>query len=454
MQLMPAWQDLHVDWGFLLVALAIALAAGIIFGLAPGLLAFQPDLRNALADAARGSSGVERHRLRNALVIAEIALAVVLLYGGGLMLKSLSLVLRTDPGFDTRNLLTFQFNLPDKSYPKDADAVAFHRRMLANLAAMPGVRGVATTSVLPLTGGWNTSLFVREGHRTPGETEAQEANSREISVDYFRVVGVPLRAGRLFTAHDTADSPHVALINQALADRMFPGEDPIGQRIDFTYTSVPNVWEIVGIVGDENVTALDAPPHPVIYTPFVQSPDSYISVVVRTVQSPESLAASVEQVIRQMDPTVPVYEVQSMAQIIAESPSLFVRRSPAYLIAASGAVGLLLAAIGLYSLLAYAVTQRKRELGIRVALGAQKQDVLALIMGGGMRLALAGIGLGVGVALAVSRLLQSFLYQVQPGDPWTLIGVCLLLLVVTLAATGEPAWRGAAADPMHALREE
>jgi len=455
MLLMPSWHDLHVDWGFLLVALAIALATGIVFGLAPALLAFRPGLRDALADATRGSSsGVERHRLRNALVVAEIALAIVLLYGGGLMLKSLALVMHADPGFRTGDLLTLQIDLPGKKYPKDADAVAFQHRMLANFAVLPGVRGVATTSTLPLTGGNNTSLFVREGHRTPGETEAHEANSREISPDYFRVMGVPLRAGRDFTPHDDAQAPHVAIINQTLADRVFPGEDPVGQRIDFTYTDTPNLWLIVGVVGDENMTALDAPANPVIYTPFDQSADSYMNVVIRTAQSPDSLGPSAERVIRQMDPAIPVFDVQSMQSIIAESPSIFMRRSPAYLIASFGAVGLLLAAVGLYSLLAYAVARRRRELGIRMALGAQKRDVLSLIAGGGLRLALAGVVLGIACALGASRLLKSFLYQVTPGDPLTIAGVCVLLVFVALAATTQPALRAAAIDPIESLREE
>ena len=451
---MPTWQNLHIDWGFLLVALAMALATGVLFGLAPALLAFRPDLRAALAETGRTSSGLERHRLRNGLVVAEIALAIVLLYGGGLMLKSLALVMGSDPGFNTRNLLTLQMVLPNKKYPKDADALAFQQRMVQSVAALPGVGGVATTSTLPLTGGNNTSRFVREGHRTPGETEAQEANSREVSADYFRVMGVPLRAGRLFNEHDTPDSTRVVIINQTLADRMFPHEDPIGQRIDFTYTATPNLREIVGVVGDENMTALDAPTNPVTYEPFSQSPDSYINLVVRTEQPPETLATSAQRVIRDMDATIPVFGVQSMDEIISESPSIFLRRSPAYLIAAFAAVGLFLAAVGLYSLLAYAVTQRQRELGIRIALGAQKSDVLSLIMGGGLRLVLAGVSVGVVCALGVSRLISTFLYHVKPGDPVTVVSVCAILLAVALAATGQPALRAAAVDPIQSLREE
>ena len=451
---MPAWQDLHVDWGFLSVALGLALAAGALFGLAPALIAFRPQLRAALAETGRSSGGLERHRLRNTLVVVEIALAIVLLHAGGLMLKSLSLVMRADPGFQTENLLTLGVSLPGKKYPKDEDAVNFHRRLMEKLAALPGVRGVGSTTTLPLTGGRNTSRMVREGHRSAGGAEEVEANSRDVSTGYFRVMGVPLRAGRFLDQRDVAGAARVAVINQTLAGKLFPGEDPVGKRIDFTYTPEPSLREIVGVVGDENATALDAAPNAAIYTSFAQSPDLFFNVVVRTGQATESIAPAVERVIREMDPAVPVFEVQTMEEIIAQSPSIFLRRSPAYLIAAFGAVGLLLAAVGLYSLLSYAVAQRRRELGIRMALGAQKSNVLGLIVGGGMKLALTGIGLGALCAMAAGRLLATFLFHVRPGDPSTVIGVCLLLLLVALAASSQPALRAAAVDPIQALREE
>ena len=455
MQSMPAWQGLHVDWGFLAVALAMALAAGAIFGLAPAFVAFRPRLREALTETGRGSSaGVEKHRLRNALVVSEIALAIVLLYGGGLMLKSLAAVMHTDPGFRTDNLLTLGVSLPAKKYPKDEDAAAYYRRLIENVRALPGVTGVGSTDTLPLTGGRNTSRMVREGHRTANGEEETEANSRAVSTDYFRVMGIPLRAGRFLDARDIPGATRTAVINQTLADRLFPGQDPIGQRIDYTYTPTPELREIVGVVGDENATALDAPPTPAIYESFDQSPEYYTSIVVRTTQSPESVAPAVERVIREMDASVPVFEVFTMQEIIARSPSIFLRRSPAYLVAAFGAVGLLLAAVGLYSLLAYAVAQRSREMGIRMALGAQKRDVLSLVVGGGMRLALVGVAMGIACALALGRLIASFLFHVSPSDPATVLGVCALLLLVALAAAGQPALRAASVDPMRALRDE
>ena len=454
LRFMPAWQGLRVDAGFLLFAMGLALATGVVFGLAPALVALRPGLRETLHESGASTSGRGRTRLRSVLVMAEIAMAIVLLQGAGVLLKSLSQVLRVDPGFRTANLLTMEVRLAGPNSQDDAHARAFHRDLTARLSELPGVTGVATISTLPLTGGGNTSIFVREGHRTSGNTEDQEANSREISANYFSVMGIALRAGRCFTESDGPGSPHVALINQTLADRMFPGESPIGKRIDFTYTKDPNIWEIVGIVGDENATALDAKPNPIIYTPFLQSPDSGMSVVVRTAYTPESSGVPVERAIKELDANVTVSDVQSMTQLIDNSPSIFLRRFPAYLIAMFAGVGLLLAVVGLYALLAHSVAQRSRELGIRVALGAQRRNLLALVMGGGLRLVLAGLGIGIAAALAVGRLLTSFLFNVQPGDPVTLAGVAVLLLLVCLLAIYNPARRAAATDPMRTLRAE
>ena len=244
------------------------------------------------------------------------------------------------------------------------------------------------------------------------------------------------------------------IINKTLADRMFPNEDPIGKRIDFTYTKDPNIWQIVGIVGDENATALDAKPNPIIYSPMAQSPDSYVSVVIRTAVPPESLETSVQQVIRQMDSDVAISDVMTMNRMISESPAVFLRRIPAYLIVSFGGLGLILAAVGLYSLLAYSVSQRTRELGIRVALGAQRTDLFRLVIGSGMRLVTIGLVLGVAGSLGIARLLSSFLFGVQPGDLGILAGVCALLFLVALGATAHPTRRAAQVDPTVALRNE
>ena len=451
---MPEWQTLHVDTSFLLVSLVLAVLTGIILGIAPALFSFGPPLQEMLRESGRSSAGRRRDRLRNVLVVAEIALALVLLHGGGLMLKSLATVLRVDPGFETNSLLTLSTRLPGRKYSKESDLVTYHQALLEKLNAVPGVRGAAEIDTLPLTGGRNTSMFVREGHRGNAEKESQEANSRDVSPNYFTVMGIPLRGGRFFDNRDVAGSPHVVIINQTLAHLMFPGEDPIGKRIDFIYTKDPNIWEIVGIVGDENATALDAKPNPIIYSPMAQSPDSYASVVIRTAVPPESLENQIQQVIRQMDSDVAISDVMTMDRMISESPSIFLRRTPAYLIGSFGGFGLILAGIGLYSLVAYSVSQRTREFGIRIALGAQRTDLFRLVFGSGMRVVMIGLALGMACALGIARLLSSFLFGVQPGDLGTLIGVCILLFSVALGAMAYPTRRATQVDPMVALRYE
>ena len=449
---MPAWQSLHVDLSFLLVSLVLAALTGTIFGLAPALLFFGP-LQEMLRESGRSSAG-RRNRLRSVLVVAEIALAIVLLHGGGLMLKSLATVLRVDPGFETNSLLTLSITLPGRKYSKESDLVTYHQALLEELNAVPSVRGAAEIDTLPLTGGRNTSMFVREGHRSDANSESQEANSRDVSPNYFTVMGIPLRRGRFFDNRDVASSPHVVIINQTLAHLLFPSEDAIGKRIDFIYTKDPNIWEIVGIVGNENATALDAKPNPIIYSPIAQSPDSYASIVIRTAVPPESLENAIQQVIRQMDSDVAISDVMTMNQMISESPSIFLRRAPAYLIASFGTFGLILAGVGLYSLVAYSVSQRTRELGIRVALGAQRADVLRLVFGSGMRVIMIGLALGMACALGIARLLSSFLFGVQPRDLGTLLGVCALLFSVALGAMAHPTRRATQVDPIVALRYE
>ena len=453
LRFMPAWQDLKVDAGFLLFAVGLALCTGVLFGLAPALVSLRPGLRETLHESGAATSGRGRARIRNVLVAGEIAMAIVLLYGAGVMMKSLSQVLRVDPGFRAANLLTMYVNLGANNQD-DAHARAFHRDLTARLGELPGVTGAATISTLPLTGGNNTSIFVREGRRAAAATESVEANSREISANYFSVMGIPLRAGRFFAESDGPAAPHAVIVNQTLADRVFPGENPIGKRIDFTYTNDPNIWEIVGIVGDENATALDAKPNPIIYESFLQSPDSGMNVVLRTAYPPESLALPAQRAIHEVDGRAVISEVQSMTQLIEQSPSIFLRRLPAYLIAAFAGVGLLLAVVGLYALLAHSVAQRSREFGIRVALGAQKSNLLGLVMTAGLRLVLIGLVIGIAGALGAGKLLSSFLFDVQPGDPITLAGVAALLLFVCMLAIYNPARRAAATDPMRTLRTE
>jgi len=451
---LPALQGLGVDRAVLLYSLALSVLTGILFGMAPAFQAFKPNVRGSLQEMGRSSVGSAHVRLRNGLVVAEISVAIVLLVGAGLMLNSVRHVLQVDPGFKTDHLLTLSLALPDKSYPDDPQALAFLRQVLQKVNTLPGVKGADAVTIIPLSGAGNTSRFDLEGHPKASGGEEYEANNRGVSLNYFRTMGIPLRSGRVFTPQDDAKSPHVVVVNQALADMVFPGQNPIGKRINFTYTNVPNLWEIVGVVGNENVAGLDARPTPVIYDNFEQDASGYFSLVVRTEQAPAALAETIRRAVRAIDPGVPVYAIASMEQVIEQSPTMFLRAYPAYLVGLFAGIALLLAALGIYALLAYSVAQRTRELGLRMALGAQPWQVRHLIIGNGLRLSLIGTGLGVLAAFAAGRVISSLLFGVAPTDVATFVEVCVLLVVAVVPATYIPARRATKVDPMVALRYE
>jgi predicted permease len=451
---MPTMQGLRVQGGVLWFSFALSLLTGILFGLAPIVQTFKVDLRQALQEVSRNATGSFQHRLRSALVISEVALAVVLLVSAGLMLKSLKRVLNNDPGFNIENLLTLRLSLPDNAYADATRQLAFQRQVLQKISGLPGVKDAAAVSLVPLSGDGNTSRFDLEGHPKSGGGEEYEANTQTVTTNYFSVMGIPLRAGRFLNAADNDKSTHVIVINQAMADAVFPRQDPIGKRINFTYTSAQNLWRVVGVVGNENLNRLDQEPGPVTYDSFEQDSSPYFSLAVRTQQDPTLLAGAVTHVIREIDSAVSVYAVASMAQTISESPTMILHSYPAYLLGAFAGLALLLAVLGLYALLAYSVAQRTRELGLRMALGAQQKDVLRLILNNGVRLALIGGALGIAGAMAAGRVIASLLFGVAPTDMATFAGVCLVLMISVVLASYVPAYRATKVDPMVALRYE
>ncbi len=453
-QSMPFLENARVDGGVLLFSAAVALAAGVLFGLAPGLQIFKPAVQDALQEGSRSLVSGTSHRFRNALVVAEIAMAIVLLAGAGLLMKSLLRVISVDPGFRTDHLLSLKISMPGNRYIKEEQVNIFEQTMRDRLKALPGVKDVATVSVLPLSGAGSTSRFVLEGRRSASAMEEHEANSRDISANYFSMMGIPLRAGRMFTDQDKKGSPNVVIINQTLADQVFRGVDPIGKRIDFTYSSQPFLNEVVGIVTDENVTSLDSKPTPVVYSPFAQGPNTFYSVAIRTSMEPAALEAVVRRTMNGLDPDVAVYGMASMDEVIAQSPSVFMRKSPAIVVSAFALLALLLASLGIYGLLAYSVAQRTRELGIRLALGAKRVDLLKLVVANGMKLAATGAALGILGALAAGYALASVLFQVKPTDVAIMTGVPVLLLSVALLASYIPARRATKIEPIVALRQE
>jgi len=451
---MPTLQDLHVNAGVLAFSLAISLLTGILFGIIPALQILKSDLRQELQEAGRSSVGGVHNRFRDVLVVSEVALAVVLLVGAGLMLRSLQQVLNQDPGFDTTNLLTLSLAVPEKAYADGPQQQALQHRLLKDIHALPGVRDVAAVSIVPLSGSGNTSRFDLEGHPKASGGEEYEASTPTVTTNYFEVMRIPLRSGRFFGSQDAEKTTQVVIVNQALVDQVFHGHNPIGKRINFTYTSEPNLREIIGVVGNENVDRLDARMQPIVYDTFEQAPNTFFSLVVRTQQAPESLANTVTRKVREIDPQVAVSNVASMSQIIHDSPTMVLRAYPAYLLAGFAGTALALAVLGIYGLLAYSVVQRQRELGLRLALGAAPSDLRQLVVANGLKLALIGSAFGIVGAFAVSRLISSLLFGVKSTDSVTFVGVCLLLVFATLPATYVPALRATRVDPMETLRCE
>jgi putative ABC transport system permease protein len=450
---MPYLRSLSLDRDVLLFAVGLSLLTGVLFGLTPALSAARSDLHGALKEGGRNAGSRGSRRLRDLLVVAEVALALALLVGAGLLMKSLVTMLGVDPGFDTRNLLTMRVALPPASYGEPGKAARFYDELLRRVASVPGVRGAAETSNLPLAGDGGTGTTQVVGRSTPA-AELTESHLRTVSANYFGVMGIPVLKGRAFDERDRTDTPGVLLVNKTYAERVFPGEDPVGRRVTFVFTGEQQ-FEIVGVVGDEKVLSLDARTTPVIYFDTQQGPDGAAALVVRTeTADPLAVASAVRAEVRALDPDVPVFAVQTLEQMVAGTRATFMRRYPAYLTGVFACVALLLALVGIYGVISYAVTQRTREIAIRVALGARTGDVLRLVLGHGLLLALGGIALGAAGALALTRLLSGLLFGVSAADPAVYGLVALLLAAVALLACLVPARRATKIDPMVALRYE
>ncbi len=452
--MMPYLRELSLNGGVLVFTCALSILTGVLFGLTPALEATKTDLQESLKEGGRASGTKGAKGLRGFLVVSEVALALVLLVGAGLMLKSLLRMLSVDPGFRTENLLTLKLTLPSVRYGDDSKAAGFYEQLLGRVENLPGVRGAAAVSNLPLSGDGGTGTPQVVG-RPQAESDASgESYLRTVSAGYFDVMGVPLLKGRALNERDRAGAQVVVLVNRTFAERTFPGEDPLGKRITFRFTADLPPYEIVGVVGDEKVAGLDARTKPVIYFPYLQGPDSTMSLVVRTSSDPDGLASAVRGEVQALDREVPLYSVMTMERLIADSAQTFMRRYPAYLVGVFAGVALLLAVVGIYGVISYAVGQRTREIAIRVALGAQRRDVLGMVLRQGMLLALAGVVVGVAGALALTRLLAGLLFGVSAADPSVYAAVSALLMLIALLACYVPARRATKVDPMAALRYE
>jgi putative ABC transport system permease protein len=449
---LPFLKSLRIDAGVLAFAFALSLLTGIVFGLAPALQATRADLYESLKEGGRAASGEARRRLRGALVVTEIALAVVLLTGAGLMMKSLLRLLRSDVGFDPRNLLTMTVVLPPSKYGDPVRQASFYEQLTGRLESLPGVSGAGMVDNLPLIGG-NTTRFTVVGDPIPPPGQEVEANFRVANESYFQTLGAPLVKGRFFDERDTADAPGVVIINKSLADRLFAGRDPIGRRLSYTsINSTPD--QIIGVVGDVKITGLDQAIKPVLYYPFRQSASLATSLVVRTSADPVALIGAIRNECRSLEPDIATFNARTMEEMISDSPASFMRRFPALLIGVFAGLALLLASVGLYGVVSYSVSQQTREIGVRMALGAQASDILKMVLKQGLALAGAGLVIGASAALALTRLLGAMLYEVSAGDPATFALVSATLGAVVLLACYIPARRATKVDPMVALRTE
>ena len=451
----PRSNDLGVDSTVMLFTLGLSVLTGLLFGVVPALQTSRTNLHETLKEGGRsGSADVSGNSMRRVLVVGEVALALTLLVGAGLLIKSVARLQHVAPGFDPDRLLTFDISLPNAKYPSDTVRQQFFQSMIDRVSHVPGVVAVGGTTNLPFEG-WSTGSFEVEGYQTGPNQPGPWGDIRAVTPDYFRTMRVPLLQGRAFTPSDLQPSQAVAIIDQEFVHKFYHDQNAIGKRITFGASpgKQPAWITIVGVVGHMMAEALDAKPRVQLYLPYAQRGDiPFMSVAVRTTGDPLLMTRPVRDAIHGVDKDMPISNVKSMDDLLESS--LGQRRLSMILLGAFSAIAMLLASIGIYGVLAYTVTQRSRELGIRMALGAARGRVLGLVIRQGMTLAMIGIVIGLVGAFALTRLLGSQLYSVTPTDPATFVGVSLLLAMIALVATLVPALRATRVDPVVALREE
>jgi putative ABC transport system permease protein len=451
----PALESVRLDPWVLAFTAGVSLLTGVLFGLAPGWQAAGRSVAPELKDGARSIDAPGRERVRRFLVASEIALSVVLLAGAGLLLRSLHHLQSVDPGFQPERLLTFNLTLPMNPYRDIPRRTLFFESVLDRVSALPGVSSVGGTSELPFEQDKVPQNFLIEGEPPVEPGREPDVMSRGVSTAYLRTLGIPLRRGRDLEPTDTASSEPVGLVNEAAVRTLFHGGDPIGRRVAWARAE-PRVWiRVVGVAGDVRGDGLDVDDTPAFYTPMAQEPRpwrTWMHVVVRSSVSSAALTESIKREIARVDKDVPVTHVRAMNDLLAGS--FADRHFTLALLGAFAVVALVLAGVGIYGVMAYAVSRRTREIGLRMALGARAQDVMRLVLGQTMGVTLLGIAVGLGGALALRRIVASMLFGVGPGDPATLLMVAVMLAVVALAAGYVPARRAARVDPSIALRAE
>jgi putative ABC transport system permease protein len=449
----PRIADIRLDLPVLAVTALVSMVAGVLFGLPAALSRSDAAIQDLHAATTRTTAGVPAARLRGALVIAQMSLAIVLLVGAGLLVRSLQRLIAVDPGFDPADISAVTITLPRATYAESLRRVAFYERLLERVRNMPAVQSAGIISLLPMTPGNAVTSLTVVGRAEPAPGEAPAAAIRLVDPGYFAAMRIPLKRGRSLATSDRIGSAPVAVINEAMARQLWPGEDPIGQHVKVAWWHPTASVEIVGVVADSRHDGLDAAFEPTLFYPFAQeSQQSSMSLVLRSTLPPATLTRMVRAAVSEMDKGVPVADAVTMYQHIAET--MADRRYPAFVLSLFGALALTLAAVGIYGVQSYTVGQRTREIGVRVALGARPADVLRMVLGGGLRLTLIGVALGGATAGLAAGALGKLLYGVHPVDPVTFVLVPLGLVGVALLAMAAPARRASRVDPMVALRSE
>jgi macrolide transport system ATP-binding/permease protein len=449
---MPFLNGMGLNLHIVLFTVAIAAMATVLFALTPLVRLPTRELQSGLSEGGRGAAGTLWRRLGSNMVVAELAIAMVLLAGAGLLGKSLYRLLHVELGFEPAHLATMTVSGSDTAYGKDPDAIRLDRELAERLNEVPGVKSAALTSVLPVSYNGNTDWLRFEGK--PYHGEHNESLERDVSPGYFKTLGAKLLSGRAFTPDDDVKHPKVAIINQTLARKYFPGEDPVGKRVGNLDLKPDSMKTIVGVVNDFREGPLDEEIWPAIYYPIYQSPDNYVQAVVRTKGSAEAMLPELTRAVRSIDRDLGVIDQTTMNLRIHESPTAYMHRSAAWMVGGFALLAALLGAIGLYGVVAYSVNQRTREIGVRMALGAQRGTIYGLVLKEAGRLTVLGVAVGLACSVAVLSLMGKLLFQVKAWDLSTLIGVSVVLGVAALAASYVPAHRAASVNPVEALRAE
>ncbi len=455
----PRINELRIDWVVALFTLGVSVVTGLLFGLAPAVQTSRTNLQETLKEGGRSSSSDRSgHALRRVLVVAEVALALALLTGAGLLIKSLALLQHVNPGFDSSSLLTFTVSIPNARYGSDTARIQYFDRAVEAVRTVPGVTGVGITSTLPFGGGGRTGSFAVEGYQPPPNKPGPWGDLRVVSPGFFAALKVPLIKGRLFTEQDGASGPPVAVVDDEMVKRYWPNADPIGKRIAFgnpQRDSVVDWITVVGVVGHTKHEGLDAENRVQLYLPYRAASGfvgGFMGFAVRTTGDPTRMLPAVRSALRNIDADVPIANIATMdANITA---SMGQRRFAMLLLGLFAAMALVLASIGIYGVMSYSVTQRAHEIGIRMALGAARRNVLGMVMRQGLLLVGIGVAIGLAGAFGLTRLIASQLFGVQPSDPSTFLVVATTLVGVAALATFVPAMRATRVDPVVALRDE